>query len=1135
MSNNPNPEQTGETPTAGTTQFASATSNASQQEQLPAAPEPRRRFKLHVDIHGVSYLRDTTTGDRYELSEDEMELNSPLPDRLGAATDATPSSPSSLTEPPPNITGEEILAVLVADLQNGPLTVEQARRFNSIRGMLSLTRESLLTTTGLVAGQRYKIGHLSGSLHMLRDEVSNRMDALSEAMVGASHKLESALENNLRILRAMGATDMRLAELSASIRGSARQPVMPTAISPVQTGPLAPPTDMEEQQPSIDRALPPQRANESNDAFERRARALLNRRENAANPHTWHDTHALTLWKALPQPARVAQRTQPPAPPPWRRTIPPPAEKMAQISRIIERQLGEVMEAPPKAPRMRDPPMYKGEDDDEAFMAWFGRLVTFLQGYSMGGPKYDINRIVYLKSALDSHALEWFSSEVEPIDRDSDIPYEFESIICAMHRRFVTSATATKATKDFEGVRYDPARGIEHLVSELRRTAGKMREPPAEFTIRQRFMRLIPSDAHDELISRGMRPEYTELELLKNNARVWLEGRSMLRSGTARAAPRVAVRMGTPRGVPKRQVTLHAVSWAPVQAPAVKVALNLPRTAAIAGPRTMPPTTSGTARTTVPNSAKTCFSCGQVGHIASDPRCPKFNESASRAPRPALRAGRVESSYSVDNEYEPEDTQLNDGDPVADDLEGTWGGGQYEADELLDRHDYPADYDAEDPIEEGDPHEAPDLETLLQDDSAPEIRVGATRPMRRYFAMRVTPTTDLLPEGPMPSRGEHQDGVRTGSRQRMLDTDVIVLGIRETGHELWTANGEHRVTTERGIGWDTGIVSHEQLLSAFYEQHGNDAPIGAIALELEAVEAIGAEEHARTLWDVIIQSQPLMIVGFSPNHLRSTAVDVETELLRFEQLFSSLQQTIVDLRGLRLQRQLARVGIKRKVPRGSETGSRSRPLLERALAVNQTLISDMTLSIYMLEHRLTRIGRTRRALEEEGTRRALEREEFLTLLPIFSTRESAGHPAPSSPPSYPGSPHDSDEYYPADEAPILSRVRHDSEVSGTVISTVSSLSDSTDDSARSDGEVATAILLPIEVMVRPGAEEIILRSVEILTSRNARRVITYVTPNGDLRVERMELPRYHRLHPEFQEEHRLAMELAITELAAERH
>ncbi|KAF8174806.1 hypothetical protein K438DRAFT_1979998 [Mycena galopus ATCC 62051] len=277
MSNTPTPEQMGESTTTGTTQYASANSAASEQGQQPS-PEPCQCFKIHADVHGISYLHDTTTGNRYELSEDEMELNDPLPEAQGTASDVFPSSPSLLTEPPPNIMGEEILAVLVADLQNGPLTVEQSWQFDSIRGMLSLMREYLLTTAGMVAGQRYETGHLFGSLHMLRDEI----DALSEAVVGASHKPESALENNLRILRVTGTTDVRLAELAASICSSAHQPVMLAPLHPAQAGPLAQLTDMEEQQPSIDRALPPQRAHKPSEAFEQCARAALTRCENAA-------------------------------------------------------------------------------------------------------------------------------------------------------------------------------------------------------------------------------------------------------------------------------------------------------------------------------------------------------------------------------------------------------------------------------------------------------------------------------------------------------------------------------------------------------------------------------------------------------------------------------------------------------------------------------------------------------------------------------------------------------------------------------------------------------------------------------------------------------------------------------------
>ncbi|KAJ7149556.1 hypothetical protein C8R46DRAFT_819062, partial [Mycena filopes] len=123
-----------------------------------------------------------------------------------------------------------------------------------------------------------------------------------------------------------------------------------------------------------------------------------------------------------------------------------------QICRIIDRQLGEHMEAPSQLPKLKDPPAYSGDDDDTVFMTWLGKLCTWLQGNTLGGPKYDGYRILYLKNALDSHATKWFSSEVEPSDRNSDIPYEFEAIICALHRRFVTSATAVRATKEFEAV-----------------------------------------------------------------------------------------------------------------------------------------------------------------------------------------------------------------------------------------------------------------------------------------------------------------------------------------------------------------------------------------------------------------------------------------------------------------------------------------------------------------------------------------------------------------------------------------------------------------------------------------------------------------------------------------------------------
>ncbi|KAF8180275.1 hypothetical protein K438DRAFT_1976791 [Mycena galopus ATCC 62051] len=498
-----------------------------------------------------------------------------------------------------------------------------------------------------------------------------------------------------------------------------------------------------------------------------------------------------------------------------------------------------------------------------------------------------------------------------------------------------------------------------------------MREAPTEFTIQQRFMCLLPSNAHDELISRGMRSEYTELDMLKNHTRVWLEGRTQ----------RHALVVGL---------------W--------------------------------------------------VTSLVT----------------PALRAGRVESSYSID-EGDPKSEQDVEEVPTGDELEGTWGGNQYEAEERSTDTITRRTTTMIRPATSRTLTRPRTLKPFFK----MEIRVGAMRPIRQSFSMRVHPNKDALPADPNTA----------AVRELRFDTDVTVAE----------------------CGWDTGLVSYEQLVTAFYEQYGSDAPPEEGALELTAIEALGIEEHARELWTSILRSQPLMIVGFSPEYIRSTALDIEPEL-----------HTNWLAQGW-----------------------------EQALIANRSLTNDITMSIHILDHRLERIGRMRRALEEEGTRRSLEREEFNSLLAMFSTRNAPSGPAPSSPPSYPGSPHDSDGYYPTDETHMLSRIRRDSASSTTALSSVSSLSASTPNNA-TGGETEHeegVMTLNSAAIIAPSLPEgeIILRSVEVLSSRDARRVTTYVTPTGNLRMEHSALPHYHRLNPEFQEEHRQAMDIAITERAGKHH
>ncbi|KAJ7062408.1 hypothetical protein B0H15DRAFT_958830 [Mycena belliarum] len=575
----------------------------------PRSPIRTARVKVRRDENGVHYLVDPKTGTRYDVSDDEsIPLDGPPqasghPSKSGTPTAGTVSDTSDIADTvEAGFTSEGLLAALVTDLRTEALTDPQIARFNTLRGILSMTRTSLLSTTGLVAGQRANFLDVSEALREFRDEAAERFDPLNDEIGQATNRLESTLDNNIRVLRAIGATESQLASVAEAVQKGRDDPRRPAILLPLINRSDAAHIALGDLQASVDHALPPQGAQESHKEFTRHGNATVDRRMRTTESFTTtglHPAEGAPIASTEPTEHRVAENL-PAAPvrqarfvdnssistagrPPQfmdnssistagiRRsalsagpirgpmsTISPmgtnqspsgyllanntphetafhcmfevfAAEKGDQIRRIVDRHLGNAMEAPPRAPKLNNPPCYRGEDDDDKFISWLGKTCTWLQGYGLGGPKYEAHRIVYLKTALDSHAIEWFDQEVE--EPGSDIQYEFVKILCAMHHRFITSATAQRATKEFEAVRFDAAQGVEHLVGELIRTARKMREPPTEFTIRQRFMRLIPAKVHDELIRRGLMPEYASLEILKNHARAWIEAQGHLRSG----------------------------------------------------------------------------------------------------------------------------------------------------------------------------------------------------------------------------------------------------------------------------------------------------------------------------------------------------------------------------------------------------------------------------------------------------------------------------------------------------------------------------------------------------------------------------------------------------------------------------
>ncbi|KAJ7602788.1 hypothetical protein DFH06DRAFT_1023448, partial [Mycena polygramma] len=126
------------------------------------------------------------------------------------------------------------------------------------------------------------------------------------------------------------------------------------------------------------------------------------------------------------------------------------------IARIIEKHLGEELNLSSKikSPRLDTPPKFVGADDHTAFMRWLEKLVAWMRTMFYGGadPDTDAYRVSVLKNLLDGVALQWYIDFVDSPAQGVDAPEDFIGVICALHRRFITTATAHQALRDFEAV-----------------------------------------------------------------------------------------------------------------------------------------------------------------------------------------------------------------------------------------------------------------------------------------------------------------------------------------------------------------------------------------------------------------------------------------------------------------------------------------------------------------------------------------------------------------------------------------------------------------------------------------------------------------------------------------------------------
>ncbi|RDB30681.1 hypothetical protein Hypma_005929 [Hypsizygus marmoreus] len=313
-----------------------------------------------------------------------------------------------------------------------------------------------------------------------------------------------------------------------------------------------------------------------------------------------------------------------------------------RIKQLIIWHVGAAMPPLPsgaKQPKIDNPSKYTGSDNHASFYTWLDQYLSWLRAHGVCGPESDVHRVNFMGQHLTGSALSWFTQEIDNPDRVA-LPYSFEQAVCAMHGRFIHSATAKHATTQFEHCVWSKLLGVEEFYNELLERAKIMLKYPSDYQIRRQFLSGLPKWIHNTMVvSRLLSAEFSSITVLRTNARQLEESQDLIDSTEMsdlipNSNPLV---LPPPRPLPSVPVA-PSYDHDPVQ----KCPDDHDRSAA-------------------PSAHRVCYACNQPGHLANDPNCPKKRWDPNKAPGPRLKMAAMKIA-----------------DPIYDnDGAGFWGGSQY--------------------------------------------------------------------------------------------------------------------------------------------------------------------------------------------------------------------------------------------------------------------------------------------------------------------------------------------------------------------------------------------------------------------------------------------------------------------------
>jgi hypothetical protein len=298
--------------------------------------------------------------------------------------------------------------------------------------------------------------------------------------------------------------------------------------------------------------------------------------------------------------------------------------------------------------------LWDGDGDISTFEEWlrtYARTLEF-SGKTLPGQKRQ--QLGIMAEMLSGEAKKWFNNHV---DREKE-NWTVEEAIVALFMTFNRGTYASKATADFENVRYDQLKGVRGYLNELETTALRMVQVPDQLHIRRRFIEGLPKWMKQRItIVENMTPEHTRLETLINavyqleeSKETWKMAQEWNKHDPAQTGKRTSQasrKVSTPP-VPRRESKPAPKPTAPASKEKGKWGAGPPRKPEVK---------------TKPRSDQVkCYGCGQMGHFAYDPICPSKKQ---------LRAARETNSEELPNLEEVSDSEESavDGDQYEPDTE----------------------------------------------------------------------------------------------------------------------------------------------------------------------------------------------------------------------------------------------------------------------------------------------------------------------------------------------------------------------------------------------------------------------------------------------------------------------------------